>query len=162
MPSILIQPTLREAGVLVADIKGHERFGFEASLDPRMNINIVGQGQSFPKGGYVSLRRGPDFNEAGSRIVDEFRYNEAHEDSDTGQLVAASFTVILFVEETAFDRLLARVHWGLPDITLEFSMHSDVVAYDNSSPEPFDLIFSPNPRPWEEVNRPGFSGGSIL
>lgn len=69
---------------------------------------------------------------------------------DTGEHVEERFGVALFMPEAAFDRLMERAHWGLPELVLFFDAASEVITFaPGGSLE--DLRFRTNPRPWEEI-----------
>lgn len=150
MPAITLLPANAQGGELSASLTGAERLVFAAVLDRRMNLRLLG-GADFPLEGLVTIRRGYDFNDAGDRIVDEFRYEESYRDGETGESGPVRFTAILFIEESAFDRLLGRIHWGLPRVHLFFELSSEVITFEPGG-DAEDLLFQPVPRPWERVS----------
>lgn len=150
MPAISLIPAAIDSARLTAGLAGFEWFEFEAALAPAMNLSLAPDGRKFPARGTVSIRRGPDHAESGERIVDSFRYIASCTDDDTGEQVAERFGVTLFMAEAAFDRLVQRVDWGLPEVDLLFEPSSEVVAFQPGG-RPEDLVFRPQPRPWEQI-----------
>jgi hypothetical protein len=150
MPAVSLIPGDVGTGRLTAGLAGSEWFEFEAALAPTMNLRFAHDGTSFPARGTVSIRRGPDRAQSGERIVDSFRYIESCTDRDTGEHVEARFGVTLFMAEAAFDRLMGRVHWGLPALVLYFDAASEVIT---SAPggDAEDLRFRAEPDPWEKI-----------
>lgn len=149
MPAILLQPSNREGGELMAGLGGSEWFEFDAVLDKQMHIRIENHNRRFPECGLVSLRCGYDHSDTGERITDEFRYEERRTD-ETGAAIPDTFKVTLFLEESAFDRLMARIHWGLPDVVLHFDLSAEMVTFDMSD-DPNDLVVNLDRRVWEKV-----------
>jgi hypothetical protein len=151
MPALFLIPAGAETARLTAALTGSEWFEFGATLAPTMNLRCEPDGRPFPRQGTVSIRRGLDHGTSGERIVDSFRYIESCTADDTGERVEERFGVTLFMAEAAFDRLMARAHWGLPELVLFFDASSEVITCDpGGSLE--DLRFRPNPRPWEKIS----------
>ncbi|HEY8360344.1 MAG TPA: hypothetical protein VIL30_23050, partial [Ramlibacter sp.] len=130
MPAISLLPAETAAARLVVALAGSEWLEFDAVLAPTLNLRIAPGGQGFPARGTVSIRRGPDHTDAGERIADVLRYIESCSDEDTGEHVQERFGVTLFLAEPAFDRLVARAHWGLPALVLSFDASSQVITHD--------------------------------
>jgi hypothetical protein len=150
MPALFLIPAGADTARLTAALTGSEWFEFAASLAPTPNLRLEPDGRPFPRKGAVSIRRGLDHATSGERIVDSFRYIESCIAEDTGEHVEERFGVTLFMPEAAFDRLMERVHWGLPELVLFFDAASEVITFaPGGSPE--DLSFRRNARPWEEI-----------
>ena len=150
MPALFLIPAAADTARLTATLAGSEWFEFAASLAPTMNLRLEPDGRPFPRKGTVSIRRGPNHAHSGERIVDSFRYIESCTAEDTGERVEERFGVTLFMAEAAFDRLMGRAHWGLPEVVLFFDAASEVITLQpGGSLE--DLRFRTKPRPWEEI-----------
>lgn len=151
MPLIIIQPHDAHEARLRATTDGTEFITYRGRLDPRMNIRFARTEEPFPANGFVRLRRGYDHGSNGERILDEFRFEPSFEDSDSDQVVPAKWVVYLQVDGEAFDRLVQRLHWGLPELRLSFDVSSEVVTFDPGT-DWEDLYFLADPRPWERVS----------
>jgi len=151
MPVIFLIPAGAETARLTAALTGYEWFEFEAALAPRMNLRFEPDGRKFPLNGMVSIRRGLDRAKSGEPIVDSFRYIESCTEEDTGEHVEERFGVTLFMPEAAFDRLMGRAQWGLPEVVLFFDAASEVITFDPGG-DVDDLWFRPNPQPWERIS----------
>lgn len=151
MPAIIVLPTSHEGGELSAKPTGREWFCFEAMLDTRMRVRLVDQDRCFPSNGFVSIERGFVYADAGERIVDAFCYEESHTDCETGAAIPECFRVTLFMEEAAFDRLMQRLHWGLPELHIFFDLYSEIVTYNPRSGDSRNLEFKALPKPWEKI-----------
>ena len=151
MPAIFLIPAGAETARLTAALTGSEWFEFAAFLAPAMNLRLQPDGRPFPRKGTVSIRRGVDHATSGERIVDSFRYIESCTAEDTGEHVEERFGVTLFMAEAAFDRLIERAHWGLPELVLFFDASSEVITFEPGG-APEDLRFRAKPRPWEEIS----------
>jgi hypothetical protein len=150
VPSILIQPRDDRDATLSAEATGVEFISYSGTLDPRMTIRFVESEAPFPRDGLVRLRRGADSTKEGLRISDSFRYEHEIRDSDLGEIVPAKWVVYLQLDDGCFDRLVARLHWGLPKLDLTFSLQSKVLMFDPGT-DWEDLYFQPDPRPWDEI-----------
>lgn len=148
---ILIQPSEIKKAKLILEANGGEFITYHAVLDPRLNIRFACTKKPFPMKGFVELRRGVKFTDKGERIIDEFRYIESWKDSDTGKTNPEKWSAYLQVEESAFDRLLKRIHLGLPAVTLMFDLLSEVITYDPCSPSWGDMYFSIEKRHYEKI-----------
>ena len=151
MPAIFLMPAGAETARLTAALTGSEWFEFAATLAPTMNLWLEPDGRRFPRKGTVSIRRGLDHATSGERIVDSFRYIESCTAEDTGEHVEERFGVTLFMAEAAFDRLMERAHWGLPELVLFFDASSEVITFQPGGAVE-DLSFRAKPRPWEEIS----------
>ena len=152
MPVIIVKPAPREGGKLIASLKGGEWLEFEAILDDGTNMRLLDEDhrfRRFPSNGLVWIRRGFDYNNAGERIVDEFRYEASYKDDMTGETIPECFKVNLHMEEIAFDRLIKRLPWGPPEIHLYFELSSEVIT--DASHNGNSLKFNATPRPWEKI-----------
>jgi len=149
MPVISLLPAALDTARLVTGTGGSEWLEFDAVLAPATVLRLEPQGQRFPGRGTVSVRRGTDRAAGGERIADVLRYIEPCTDDVTGLPVDARFGVTLFLAEAAFDRLVARVHWGLPALDLLFDASSPVVTQDAGRGG--GLRFRTQPQPWEAI-----------
>jgi hypothetical protein len=148
--AVYLVPAAIKTARLTAGLAGSEWFEFDAALAPRMDLRFVPEGTPFPTRGTVSIRRGLDRAQSGERLADSFRFIAGATDDETGEPVPARFGVTLFMAEAAFDRLLARMHWGLPELVLFFDAASQVlVQRPGGGPE--DLDFRANPQAWERI-----------
>lgn len=150
MPGIFVHPREVHDARISLNASGVEFLAWSAVLDRRMNIRFSGTDRPFPTEGFVRLRRGADFTGDGQRIVDAFRYDAGYEDSDKGEAVAEKWSVYLQIEEGAFDRLVQRLQWGLPELSLSFDVSNEVLTFA-PGPDWEDLYFSPDPRPWVAI-----------
>lgn len=149
MPVLSLLPAGIETARLVTATGGSEWFEFDALVAPATDLRLEPHGRRFPAHGTVSLRRGADRAASGERIADVLRYIERCTDDVTGLPVEDRFGVTLFLAEPAFDRLVARVNWGLPALDLFFDPSSPVVSQDAGSGG--GLRFRTQPRPWETI-----------
>ncbi|QJW85099.1 hypothetical protein HK414_21340 [Ramlibacter terrae] len=149
MAVISLLPAGSETARLVTAAGGSEWLEFDAVLAPAMVLALEPDGRRFPGHGTVSIRRGFDTAASGERIADALRYIEGCTDDATGLAVDERFGVTLFPAEAAFDRLVARVHWGLPELDLFFDPSSPVIAQDAGSAGA--LRFRTQPRPREAI-----------
>jgi hypothetical protein len=151
MPAIFLLPAQTDTARLTAALGGWEWFEFDAVLAPAMNLRFADDGRAFPAQGTVSIRRGDDRAASGERIADSFRYIAACVDGETGEPVEERFGVTLFMDAAGFDRLVQRVHWGLPEVALFFDVGSEVIRGTGTGPTE-SLSFRGQPQSWEKIS----------
>jgi hypothetical protein len=148
--ALSLVPAAMESARLTAGLEGSEWFEFGATLAAATDLRFAPEGTPFPANGTVSLRRGADRAQSGERLADSFRFIAGAVDHESGEQVPARFGVTLFLPEAAFDRLLARMHWGLPQLVLFFDAASEVVR-QRAGGGPEQLDFRAGVQSWERI-----------